>query len=292
MEDDLFTFELGVVEDFYFPCVEQSYNEGNLNIYEVRVCHNECEEIYDEAVIQINKRLVRLIDITVKQWLDLKYGDHKMVDKDIKDITNDELSNLEEENMGKGNEIAEIFMIETNIFHFETPLCKAFKEFNYLLLIDVDVLTRDIQDLKRMKIIRTRGSMNGIKMYHGLKKSHVDMLNGPLIIEKKMEVAMKGDEESSDDDWNHYSPIDEWKDYEYITYMETDVNSNLNTYLDFSERELMEDDGNVGDLDDYLLPSNAPYYVNEEEERFKERRCKLLGIPYKKPPTFKSEKFE
>ncbi|GKB18148.1 hypothetical protein Tco_0852071, partial [Tanacetum coccineum] len=83
MEDDLFTYELGVVEDFYFPCVEQSYDERDLNIYEARVCHDECEKIYAEAVILINKILVRLID--VEQWLDLKYGDHKMVDKDIKD---------------------------------------------------------------------------------------------------------------------------------------------------------------------------------------------------------------
>ncbi|GJZ89037.1 gag-pol polyprotein [Tanacetum coccineum] len=85
MEDDLFTYELGVVEDFYFPCVEQSYDERELNIYEARVCHDECEKIYAEAVILINKILVRLIDITVEQWLDLKYSDHKMVDKDIKD---------------------------------------------------------------------------------------------------------------------------------------------------------------------------------------------------------------
>ncbi|GJX64429.1 putative reverse transcriptase domain-containing protein [Tanacetum coccineum] len=174
MEDDLFTYELGVVEDFYFPCVEQSYNEGDLNIYEAR--------------------------------------------------TNDKLSNLEEENMGEGNEIAKIFRIETNIFHFETLLCKAFKEFSYLLLIDVDVLTGDIPGFK---IVRTNN-------------------DGTI---------------QANQEW-------------------------------FSECELMEDDGDVSDLDDYLLPSNAPYYVNEEEERFKERRCKLLGIPYVKPPTCRSEKFK
>ncbi|GJV23262.1 hypothetical protein Tco_1375957 [Tanacetum coccineum] len=48
----------------------------------------------------------------------------------------------------------------------------------------------------------------------------------------------------------------------------------------------------ISDLDDYLIPNDAPYYVDEEEERFKERMSKLRGIPYKKPPTFKSKKFE
>ncbi|GJT43360.1 hypothetical protein Tco_0952075 [Tanacetum coccineum] len=123
----------------------------------------------------------------------------------------------------------------------------------------------------------------------------------------------KEEEESSDDSWSHYSPIDEWKDYEHTTYIETDVNSN--TYNNicqifndhagmtnygaiqadqewFTECEPMEEDDDIGDLADYLTLSDAPYYVNEEKERFKGKRSNLLGIPYKKPPTFKSEKFE
>ncbi|GJQ93716.1 hypothetical protein Tco_0004855 [Tanacetum coccineum] len=65
----------------------------------------------------------------------------------------------------------------------------------------------------------------------------------------------------------------------------------------FDDHEPMEyddddDDDDIGDLDDYLIPKDSPYYVDEEEEGFKERRRKLLGIPYKKPPMFKSKKFE
>ncbi|GJS18287.1 hypothetical protein Tco_0412759 [Tanacetum coccineum] len=53
-----------------------------------------------------------------------------------------------------------------------------------------------------------------------------------------------------------------------------------------NEHKLMEDDDDdIGDLEDYLIHKDPPYYVNEEEERSKERRCKLLGIPYLKPPT-------
>ncbi|GJR56537.1 hypothetical protein Tco_1407058 [Tanacetum coccineum] len=42
-----------------------------------------------------------------------------------------------------------------------------------------------------------------------------------------------------------------------------------------------DDDDDISDLDDYLIPNDASCYVDEEEERFKERRSKLLGIPYK-----------
>ncbi|GJY12936.1 hypothetical protein Tco_0382245 [Tanacetum coccineum] len=43
-----------------------------------------------------------------------------------------------------GNEIAEVFRIETDVFLFETPLCKELKKFNHLLQTDVDVLTGDL----------------------------------------------------------------------------------------------------------------------------------------------------
>ncbi|GJR21784.1 hypothetical protein Tco_0970311 [Tanacetum coccineum] len=61
----------------------------------------------------------------------------------------------------------------------------------------------------------------------------------------------------------------------------------------FDKRELMEDgDDDIGDLEDYLIQKDPPYYVNEEEERSKGIRCKLLRIPYVKPPTCKTEKFK
>ncbi|GJS10600.1 hypothetical protein Tco_0367396 [Tanacetum coccineum] len=45
-----------------------------------------------------------------------------------------------------------------------------------------------------------------------------------------LEESMNMMEESSDDEWDHDSPIDEWKDYEHTTYIKTNVSSNQNTY--------------------------------------------------------------
>ncbi|GKC45758.1 hypothetical protein Tco_1063480, partial [Tanacetum coccineum] len=56
-------------------------------------------------------------------------------------LTNEELSSIKDE-------IGQIFRIDTDLFHFKTPLCEAFKEFNYLSQIDVDVLTKDIPGFK------------------------------------------------------------------------------------------------------------------------------------------------
>ncbi|GJW30167.1 hypothetical protein Tco_0047042 [Tanacetum coccineum] len=62
--------------------------------------------------------------------------------------TNDETSNLEETDHDDEHEIGEIFRVETNLFDYETLLCEKFKEFNYLLKIDSDVLTKYIEGFK------------------------------------------------------------------------------------------------------------------------------------------------
>ncbi|GKD26012.1 hypothetical protein Tco_1232226 [Tanacetum coccineum] len=59
------------------------------------------------------------------------------------ELTDEESSDSDDE-----DEVAKLFRIETNVFDFETPLCRAFKEFNYLLKIDPDVLTKDIEGFK------------------------------------------------------------------------------------------------------------------------------------------------
>ncbi|GJY88775.1 hypothetical protein Tco_0503403 [Tanacetum coccineum] len=59
------------------------------------------------------------------------------------ELTDEESSNSDDE-----EEVVGIFRIETNVFDFETPLCRTFKEFNYLLQIDLDILTKDIKGFK------------------------------------------------------------------------------------------------------------------------------------------------
>ncbi|GJZ78277.1 hypothetical protein Tco_0642949 [Tanacetum coccineum] len=60
----------------------------------------------------------------------------------------DEVEVTNEEFYDNKDEVAKVFMIDTNIFDFETPMCKAFKEFYYLLQIDPDLLTKDIEGFK------------------------------------------------------------------------------------------------------------------------------------------------
>ncbi|GJR67965.1 hypothetical protein Tco_0014030 [Tanacetum coccineum] len=74
--------------------------------------------------------------------ISLAGGDNEM------EVSDDESFDLKEYWSDKEEETAEIFKIETNIFYYETPLCLAFKEFNYLLKVDPDLLKKDIMGFK------------------------------------------------------------------------------------------------------------------------------------------------
>ncbi|GJY42038.1 hypothetical protein Tco_0429308 [Tanacetum coccineum] len=66
----------------------------------------------------------------------------------IRLIGDDEVELTDEEYSDDMDEVAEVFRIDTNLFDFETPMCKTFKEFNYLLQIDPNLLTKDIEGFK------------------------------------------------------------------------------------------------------------------------------------------------
>ncbi|GKA13344.1 hypothetical protein Tco_0692990 [Tanacetum coccineum] len=97
-----------------------------------------------------------------ENWLASKFINYKTMDiftkgalwdywklgSDEIEPTNEETFDLEETNHDDEHEIGEIFRIETNLFDYETPLCEKFKEFNYLLKIDPDLLTKDIEGFK------------------------------------------------------------------------------------------------------------------------------------------------
>ncbi|GJY39321.1 hypothetical protein Tco_0425685 [Tanacetum coccineum] len=76
---------------------------------------------------------------------DMEYDPSDARGDDEVELTDKESSDSDDED---GDEVAKIFRIETNVFDFETPLCRAFKEFNYLLQIDPAVLTKDINGFK------------------------------------------------------------------------------------------------------------------------------------------------
>nr|GEZ86074.1 hypothetical protein [Tanacetum cinerariifolium] len=113
MDDDLFTYEVEVAN---IPCDSNKDDDSKQ-----RMSHEADDDTrYDPS------------DVSFTEWLG---GDDEV------ELTDEDFSNNEDD-------VAEVFRIDTSIFNFETPMYKAFNEFNYLLQIDPDLLTKDIIGFK------------------------------------------------------------------------------------------------------------------------------------------------
>ncbi|GKC87908.1 hypothetical protein Tco_1148557, partial [Tanacetum coccineum] len=79
---------------------------------------------------------------------------NSVMDDDLEDETDDDIGGDDEveltdkESSDDEDEIVEVFRIDTNIFDYETSICSAFNEFNYLLKVDPDLHTNDITVFK------------------------------------------------------------------------------------------------------------------------------------------------
>ncbi|GJV11428.1 hypothetical protein Tco_1352969 [Tanacetum coccineum] len=146
---------------FVYPLYDEPQCDNlenyDLGVHEWNVCYDEVQKSYVEVVIFFNKRLARLIDVIMEQWIG-PYQMYWIRGDDEEVFTNEEFSNLEETDTCKEIEIAEIFRIETNIFHFETPLCKAFEEYkaSWMYECNEDVPWEDHEPWKEPTAVKHR----------------------------------------------------------------------------------------------------------------------------------------
>nr|GEY51959.1 hypothetical protein [Tanacetum cinerariifolium] len=282
MDDDLFTYEVKIPKLSYSPSVEQQMDDldnGSLDIYERKLCYDECEKMYDEEVIFVNKRLNAL-------WIYWTRGDDEEV------ITDDELSNLRDAKLIEENKFAQIFRIDTDIFHFETPLCEAFKEFNYLLKIDMDILIDDIPGFKIYdeykdawiyqwnKDVPWVANMRSLDYGPWMEPNEDDeigYLDDYLVRDDAPFIINEEDEKFKE---RSNKPTRRTKPYIHIHNDGIDMcdcslpHSNKTKDETIQDKkELNEDeDDEIGYLDDYLVRDDAPFIINEEDEKFKEIR--------------------
>nr|GEZ96800.1 hypothetical protein [Tanacetum cinerariifolium] len=114
-----------------------------LSVAEMKVIKGE-SKVFD--LLKINVELFAYDTPLGLIFNEFKRGD----DEDV--LTDEEPYNLGEENISKTDEVAEICRIEVGLLEFETPICDAFKEFNYLS--QVDVLTEYIPTFKTYDVYK------------------------------------------------------------------------------------------------------------------------------------------
>ncbi|GJS49466.1 hypothetical protein Tco_0599587 [Tanacetum coccineum] len=132
MDDDLFTYEVEIADIPYDSKMDDdSEHETNDDMG------------YDPS------------DFAFTEWLGSKFFNYKIMDHYTSKALwiywirgDDEVELTDEESSDDKDEVAEVFRIDTNLFNFETHICEAFKEFNYLLQINPNLLTKDIEGFK------------------------------------------------------------------------------------------------------------------------------------------------
>nr|GEU36596.1 C2 calcium/lipid-binding domain, CaLB [Tanacetum cinerariifolium] len=179
MDDDLFTYEVEVAN---IPC------DSNIDDDSKQQMLHEADDDtgYDPS------------DVAFTEWLGLNFFNYKTMDQYTKKALwiywirgDNEVEITDEEFSDSEDDVAEVFRIDTNIFNFETPMCKAFNEFNYLLN------SLRYQDLKWYKDLED----------NELKEQ---ALRNKAIMEGSI-----SDDESSNDGWRR------WESHE-ITYHDHD----------------------------------------------------------------------
>ncbi|GJZ59416.1 hypothetical protein Tco_0615232 [Tanacetum coccineum] len=118
MDVDLFTYEIEV-----FGLANVPYDLNGDDDSEQQITHGSDDDMeYDPSTIEFTEWLSSIFfnyktmdHYTMKAlWIYWARGDDEV------ELTNEESSNSEDE-----DEVAKFFKIETNVFDFETPLCRA-----------------------------------------------------------------------------------------------------------------------------------------------------------------------
>ncbi|GKA47889.1 hypothetical protein Tco_0740847 [Tanacetum coccineum] len=130
--------------------------DDDLFKYEVKVANIPCDSKMDDDLEHEahDDMWYDPFDVAFIEWLGSKNFNYKTMDHyTIKAlwiywIRGDDEVKLTDEESDDEDEIAEVFRIDNNIFDYETPLCSSFNEFNYLLKVDPDLLTKDIMGFK------------------------------------------------------------------------------------------------------------------------------------------------
>ncbi|GJW67650.1 hypothetical protein Tco_0122074 [Tanacetum coccineum] len=115
------------------------------------VIKGEFEKLEDLKVKDASLTCDTSLEVFNDEFNQLSGMDDDLFTYEVEIRGDDEVELTDEEFSDNKDEVAKVFRIDTNIFDFETPMCKTFNEFNYLLQIDPDILTKDIEGFKTYK---------------------------------------------------------------------------------------------------------------------------------------------
>nr|GFA30797.1 hypothetical protein [Tanacetum cinerariifolium] len=140
------------LEVFYNEVSRLSRMDNDLFTYEVEVTNIPCDsKIDDDLELEADDDMgYDSSDVAFTEWLGLKNFNYKTMDHyTMKSLWiywtrgGDEVELTDDESYNDMDEVAEVIRINTNLFKFETPMCKAFKEFKDVAWVNEKPWTND-----------------------------------------------------------------------------------------------------------------------------------------------------
>ncbi|GJX28993.1 hypothetical protein Tco_0237072 [Tanacetum coccineum] len=154
----------------------------------------------------------------------------------------------------------ELMKIDSDLFTYNTNTCAI----NHLLSIDTDVFTYDIEIQESYEEIVYRCSLIAQETNGELRKRF-------------------GNEYDDSEEFENPDGCGESKENEVLGTI-------INKLHDEWFKGTDEDDDDLEGIIDYLEPTLYDGFIDSDDEEYKERKCRLLGMPYIKPPLILIEK--
>nr|GEV54685.1 two-component response regulator ARR17-like [Tanacetum cinerariifolium] len=307
---NLFNYEVKIPKPSYASCVKQQTNYQSKDFQEQWM--KMSKRVIDTWLIRCYKRqfedylenkrkrhtYAKELDLDYNpsnmefaEWLASKFYNHKKMDwytknalwvywlrgDDEVELTDEEISNYEQEktikekpepqrNNNDNIGSLEHYLVKKDPPYFVNEEEEKSKE-RKCMLLGIPYVKPPTYKIERFKVVKY--SFGPLEQY-------------VTINELDHDIWVRTEEKVS----NGYQDIFYKKDGECLTR-----NDKWKTIKEKPEPQRNNND-NMGSLEHYLVQKDPPYFVNEEEEKSKERKCMLLGIPYVKPPTYKIERGE
>nr|GEU43716.1 hypothetical protein [Tanacetum cinerariifolium] len=173
----------------------------------------------------------------------------------------------------------ELMKIDSDLFTYNTNSCKI----NHLLSIEPDVFTYDIEESKNNgKQIEVEWENLSLNDWLQIRCGEVSETVRDKILKDHWRKRFR----------NEYDDSEDFEDPDRCG--ESKENEILGTIINKLHDEWFmgtdEDDDDLEGIIDYLELTLYDGFINSDDEEYKKRKCRLLGMPYVKPPPILIEK--
>ncbi|GKC95448.1 zinc knuckle CX2CX4HX4C containing protein [Tanacetum coccineum] len=228
-----------------------------------------------------------------RKTISLEVGNEKVIFKTRSNFSDNIHESVRMIKTKMNTEEDELMKRDYDVFTYNTNAC----EINHLLSVDPDMFTYDIEVQESYEEIVYKCSLIAQEADRGLRSNLTS-------IKKKLHwcTPISRTKEGVQEIWASCSPFEEKCDggLESEDFKDPDgcgeskENKILGTIINKLHDEWFkgthEDDDDLEGISDYLEPTLYDGFIDSDDEEYKERKCRLLGMPYIKPPPILIEK--